>query len=649
MVVLLGSFWELCVCGHGEHQLCQTGNHSHSEVISTQARGGAEYFPALVGYHIFNFPFGVFSLTGKSNSSRVYSTLSRPTLASLCGEARGGGCTNSMATLARKLTQGLECDQELAPWYPSGVSHAHSFVAPAGSRFEMLGPGAAEEEMVGSLFHHVGDVAHWLLRPLARWRAVQPSQTAHDVCKVGGWLRGADPVHSESKNEGHIWEITICPNSRHFDSPMGQMAWQGAEWECQDVARIWGQLSEATEVGFEINGSFHYAGGPWRASPGRGIALLARGYGRRRHTTLGALGQYPVPPHLSPRGDVVHGVGSNRCASGVRDQTTARILRGCVVCATAPVLASLLFAPSSMALNAVQHEWVIQHAEFLLTLAGSFPLDGLGGQTTIKDAYMNDPAGLAEFLKGKKKSGSDEALASHFIKAMTSLQQVLNDLEKRNPGEFRDLIKKVDKVPLQFCDKVLAVPPPEREVPAPESDNDTNDKFALMLKATRAKSKAYRREELHFVPETHAVVSPLALAQGNHVFIAIMTDLKRLMKKFKFIIFVIVSFMIGIMGYALHTEPGLGADLIVELLLFLPDMFDYMLREVLGRLKFRALVRLDQSLGGRLGYLDMKNPRAQSRARPVLPLPASAEPDFIYLYVLGYSSACFIVWRYYVK
>jgi len=324
----------------------------------------------------------------------------------------------------------------------------------------------------------------------------------------------------------------------------------------------------------------------------------------------------------------------------------------------------------AMSVNGIHNDWLMSNSDWLLGLGGSFALDS---GRCVRDFFVENPTEMAELIKAKKKkSGSEEAIAHSYSKAMGALKDLAGQIEKHSPHEFRELCQNIGKAPISQA------PPPTSEAvpwgPAPTMPVRSSGRGGSVptppvtqpafgggrggsvptppvtqpaFGGTRPNPKA-RAAALAMVPigETHAFTTSNVDDAKKWVY----GMFKKLPWAIKFGIFWTLAMMIGGCLFAVGAIPGLWVDLIFDIFWMVPEYIKFMIYEMAERLKFRSLLLLDQALGGRLGMAEGPQPAISSASRPSLHPPASESAMLYFFPFLSvYLPMCAIVWKYVSK
>jgi len=312
-----------------------------------------------------------------------------------------------------------------------------------------------------------------------------------------------------------------------------------------------------------------------------------------------------------------------------------------------------------MSIGGIHHEWLIENANWMLNVGGALEVP----EGSFRDLLLEAPEILADMSKGKKRAGSDEAIAASFVKTMNGLKDLATHLEKRNPAEFRELAKSMGN----GADEALGpakrthIPPKEAKdiarilevkartpvarpatygMPAASSQEQYLNRGAPYVSTARQ-----RGLELVAIGETQAVMPPVAW--GFKVDWGLFKW--PLNKRLKAPVFWVLAIALGLLLFALGTEPAITVDIGLHLFWFVPAYVHFFVTEVLKRLRFRTLAMIDHAVGGHMGYAALEYDSLSSRPRPEMTLPASQAAAYFYPFFAVYLSLALIVYHVLIK
>lgn len=246
--------------------------------------------------------------------------------------------------------------------------------------------------------------------------------------------------------------------------------------------------------------------------------------------------------------------------------------------------------------------------------------------------------------RGKKKSGSDEAIAGSHLKSMNALTDLAAHLEKRNPQEVRPVAGRVGVAP-------------GTPISIPSSSDSERSEVSSIVSPTPSRygrRSASSGECFGMTPcaQREVDLSLVSIAERAAFPVEAGSIMKKLppRQKLRLIVNLCSTSWFGCMRFACEAEPKLWVDILFNLFAFLPAFIDFVIWEVLNQFKAPWLLLIDQVFGGPLGVQAQLEQTAQPPPfRPEYSFPAEGPTAFFYPFLCIYMFLCGLVWQVFLK
>lgn len=212
---------------------------------------------------------------------------------------------------------------------------------------------------------------------------------------------------------------------------------------------------------------------------------------------------------------------------------------------------------------------VVGRADLLLDMGGAVKM---GGNLTASDLLIEAPDLLAEKVKGRRKAGSPEAIAGAYVKALRSLVDLNETLKKHDSSHYEGFKMDGDSGAASAGDRfkstALVARPPGNK--AKNAHTQTGQQRPPLFGETEIIMVPIGKVEVNAAPIMKAMFAVAALA----------------ISYFPLLVFLAISWWLGIFVYTLAVTPGLWVDIGMSFLKSFPRYIGFVGTEVIVRTKW---------------------------------------------------------------